>query len=319
MITKRHLLAAGAASLAVPGLLGRAHAQEPPKEIRIGYQKSGVLLIAKEQELFEKRFKSIGASVKWVEFTFGPPLLEALNTGNIDYGTVGDTPPIFAQAARANLLYVATLPGRGNTQAIVVPKDSPIRKLEDLKGKKVAIARASSAHNFTIAALESVGLSFNDIQPQYLPPADAAAAFTRGSIDAWTIWDPFYALAELNRDARPLPVKPEAAAQNSYFLANKDFTQKHPGIVSAINDELAKATNWASTNRDQAAKLFAQASGVELAAQQRTVARTEFNFLPLNDAIATQQQAIADRFHRLGLIPKAINIRDIIWVWKPSA
>lgn len=319
MITKRHLLAAGAASLAVPGFLGRAHAQEPPKEIRIGYQKGGVLLIAKEQELFEKRFKSIGASVKWVEFTFGPPLLEALNTGNIDYGTVGDTPPIFAQAARANLLYVATLPGRGNTQAIVVPKDSPIRKLEDLKGKKVAIARASSAHNFTIAALESVGLSFNDIQPQYLPPADAAAAFTRGSIDAWTIWDPFYALAELNRDARPLPVKPEAAAQNSYFLANKDFTQKHPGIVSAINDELAKATNWASTNRDQAAKLFAQASRVELAAQQRTVARTEFNFLPLNDAIATQQQAIADRFHRLGLIPKAINIRDIIWVWKPSA
>lgn len=319
MITKRHFLAAGAASLAAPGLLGRAHAQETPKEIRIGYQKSGVLLIAKAQELLEKRFKSIGASVKWVEFTFGPPLLEALNTGNIDYGTVGDTPPVFAQAARANLLYVAALPGRGDTQGIVVPKESPIRKLEDLKGKKVAIAKASSAHNFTIAALESVGLSFSDIQPQYLPPADAAAAFTRGSIDAWTIWDPFFARAELNREARPLPVKPEAAAQNSYFLANRDFTQKHPGIVSAINEELAKATNWAKANRGQAAELFAQASGVELAAQQRTVARTEFNFVPLDETIATQQQAVADRFHRLGLIPKAINIRDIVWVWKLSA
>lgn len=319
MITKRHFLAAGAASLAAPGLISRAFAQETPKEIRIGYQKSGVLLIAKAQELFEKRFKAIGASVKWVEFTFGPPLLEALNTGNIDYGTVGDTPPIFAQAARANLLYVAAIPGRGDTQGIVVPKDSPITKLEDLKGKKVAIAKASSAHNLTIAALESVGLSFNDIQPQYLPPADASAAFARGAIDAWTIWDPFLALAELNRHARRLPIGATAASQNTFFLANKEFTQKNPGIVGAINDELARATTWAGANREQAADLFSQASGVELAAQKLTVSRTDFKFSPLDETIATQQQAVADRFHRLGLIPKPINVRDIIWVWKPTA
>lgn len=319
MITKRHFLAASAASLAAPGLLGRAHAQETPKEIRIGYQKSGVLLIAKAQELFEKRFKTIGASVKWMEFTFGPPLLEALNTGNIDYGTVGDTPPIFAQAARANLLYVAAIPGRGDTQGIVVPKDSPITHLKDLRGKKVAIAKASSAHNLTIAALESVGLSFNDIQPQYLPPADASAAFTRGAIDAWTIWDPFLALAELNRNARRLPIATTASAQNTFFLANKEFTQKNPGIVAAINDELTRATTWAGTNRDEAAELFSQTSGVELAAQKLTVSRTDFKFSPLNETIATQQQAVADRFHRLGLIPKAINVRDIIWVWKPTA
>lgn len=319
MITKRQLLGGGAAALALPGLVKGAHAQSTPKEIRIGYQKSGVLLIAKAQDLLEKRFQSIGATVKWVEFTFGPPLLEALNTGNIDYGAVGDSPPIFAQAARANLLYVAAQPGRGDTQGIVVPKDSPIQSLEQLKGKKVAIAKASSAHNLTIAALESVGLSFSDIQPQYLPPAEAAAAFTRGAVDAWTIWDPFYALAELNRNARALPIKPEAAAQNSFFLANKEFTQKHPGIVAAINDELAKATDWAKNNRAAAAELFSQASGVELPAQKRTVDRTEFRFVPIDEAIATQQQAVADRFHKLGLIPKPIQIRDIVWVWKPTA
>jgi len=190
-------------------------ASETPKEIRIGYQKSGVLLIAKAQELLEKRFSAQGIGIKWVEFTFGPPLLEALNTGNIDYGAVGDAPPVFAQVARANLLYVAAQPGRGDTQAIVVPKDSPIKTIADLKGRKVAIAKASSAHSLTIGALESVGLKFSDIEPQYLPPADAAAAFTRGSVDAWTIWDPFFALAELNRNARPLPIPPAIAALNS--------------------------------------------------------------------------------------------------------
>ncbi len=196
---------------------------------------------------------------------------KALNTGNIDYGAVGDSPPVFAQAARANLLYVASLPGRGDTQAIVVPKDSAIRSLEDLKGKKVAIAKASSAHSLAIAALESAGLKFADIQPQYLPPADAAAAFLRGSVDAWSIWDPFYALAEIKQGARALAIRPEVAAQNSFFLANREFTNKHPGIVSAINDELSRATAWARSNREQAAELFSQASGVELAAQQRTV------------------------------------------------
>ncbi|MCA3627236.1 MAG: aliphatic sulfonate ABC transporter substrate-binding protein [Methylobacterium sp.] len=319
MINKRQLLAGAAAATVFPALSTRLSAQEAPKEIRIGFQKSGVLLIAKAQELLEKRFASIGGSVKWVEFTFGPPLLEALNTGNIDFGAVGDSPPIFAQAARANLLYVAAQPGRGETQAIVVPKDSPIRSIEELKGKKVAIAKASSAHNLTIAALESVGLTFTDVQPQYLPPADAAAAFLRGSVDAWTIWDPFYALAELKQGARPLPLRPEVAAQNTFFLANREFTGKHPGIVAAINDELARASAWARSNLPAAAELFSQASGVELAAQQRTVSRTQFVYSPITEEIATQQQAVADRFAKLGLIPKPINIRDIIWVWKPSA
>ena len=322
MFTKRLFLKSLAGSLAAPALIGAAQAQPAPpqgtpKDIRIGYQKNGVLLIAKAQKLFEKRFPE--ANISWVEFTFGPPLLEALNTGAIDYGTTGDAPPVFAQAARANLLYVAALPGRGDSQGIVVPKDSPLQRIEELKGKRVAIAKASSAHNLSIAALESAGLSFGDIQPQYLAPADAAAAFTRGAIDAWTIWDPFLALAELNRNARQLPISAEAKAQNTFFLANKDFTLKHPEIVAAINDELARATNWGKANREEAATLFSQATGVELLAQKLTVSRTEFVFTPVDAKIITEQQAVADRFHKLGLIPKPVAVRDIVWAWKPAA
>ena len=116
-----------------------------------------------------------------------------------------------------------------------------------------------------------------------------------------------------------MPIKAEAKAQNTFFLANKDFTSKHPGVVSEINDELARATNWGKVNREQAASLFSQATGVELPAQTLTVARTEFVFTPVDAKIIAEQQAVADRFHALGLIPKAISVKDIVWTWKPAA
>lgn len=317
MLNRRAVIVGASAIVAAP--LARPAFAAQPKELRIGFQKSGVLLIAKAQRLLEKRLAEQDVAVKWIEFAFGPPLLEALNAGAIDYGAVGDAPPIFAQAARANLVYVAAQPGRGDTQSIIVPHDSAIRSIADLKGKKVAIAKGSSAHSLAIAAVEAVGLTFKDIEAVYLAPADASAAFARGSIDAWSIWDPFYASAELKRNARPLPIPPEVAAQNSFFLANKTFTQAHPDIVSTVNDELAKATIWASDHRDEAAVLFSEASGVDLAAQKRTVNRTEFRFTPIDDVIAKQQQAVADRFFRVGLIPKPVNVRDIVWTWKPAA
>ena len=316
-ISRRTFAKTLTAGLALPFLAKRASADNAaPSEIRIGYQKNGVLLIAKAQGLLEKRF---GASVKWVEFQFGPPLLEALNAGAIDYGTTGDAPPIFAQIAKANLLYVAALPERGANQSIIVKKDSPLKTVQDLKGKKVGIAKASSAHNLAIAALESVGLSFTDIEPQYLAPADAAAAFSRGSIDAWSIWDPYLAIAELNQGARQLPISEVAAAQNTFFLANKSFTEKYPETVAGINDVLATASQWADKNHEAAAQLFSEASGVDIAAQKLTVSRSEFSFVPLDEKIVTQQQAVADRFAKLGLIPHDIAVKDIVWTWKPAA
>ena len=194
---------------------------EIPKELRIGYQKFGPLLIAKQQKLLETRFEPLGITVKWVEFPFGPPLLEALNTGNLDYGTTGDAPPIFAQAARANLLYVAALPASGAGSAILVPEGSTLHTLADLKGKKIGFSKGSSAHALTIAALEKAGLSYADITPVYLSPADGAAAFSRGAIDAWTIWDPYYAIGERQKGVRVLASAKEIVAQNTYFLANK--------------------------------------------------------------------------------------------------
>lgn len=313
------LLAAGTA-LALPHA-GPAAAQTAaaPKELRIGYQKNGLLLIAKQQGRLEQRFKPLGIEVKWVEFSFGPPLLEALNVGSIDYGTTGDAPPIFAQAAKANLVYVAAQEAAGSGAAILVPPNSPIQSLADLKGKKIGFAKASSAHNLTIAALEKAGIGYNEITPLYLPPADARAAFERGSLDAWTIWDPYFAIAEKQPGVRILALSRGIVAQNSYFLANGDFTRKHPQVVAVVNEELAKIAKWAEGHRDDVAAVQAAATGLDLESWKRAIARSEFAIGPLTPSVIAEQQRIADRFHKLGLIPNPISVKDIVWTWTPNS
>ena len=314
----RRQFLASAAALTLTGATGAARA-ENPKEFRFGYQKTSVPLILKARKLLEQRFEPQGIAVKWVEFAFGPPLLEAVNAGAVDYGYTGDAPPIFAQAARANINYVAAIPARGDSQAILVPADSPVNTLADLKGKKIGVEKGSSAHDLLVFALEKAGVAWTDVTPVYLAPADAASAFSRGAVDAWSIWDPFYAIAELKQKARALPIDAEANVQNSFFLANRSFLSQHADLVAAVNEELAKATQWATGHRDEVAALWAEASGVDIEAQKRSVARTQFTFGPLNDKIIAEQQAVADRFQHLGLIPAPINVRDIVWFWKPAA
>lgn len=315
---KRDLLIGAASSLTM-AFAGRATAAEPLKELRVGYQKLGALLIVKAQKVLEQRFEPQGVSVRWVEFAFGPPLLEALSAGAIDYGYTGDAPPIFAQAAHANLLYAAAIPARGDGQAIIVPEASPIQAIDGLEGKKVAVAKASSAHNLLVAAIESAKLAWSAITPVYLAPADAAAAFARGAVDAWSIWDPFLAIAELKQKARALPVDRSVSTQNSFFLVNSGFAAKHSEVVATMNAAVATATTWADAHRDEVAAIFAEATGVDLVAEQRSVARAEFTFGPLSDEVLSEQQAVADRFLRLGLIPAPVHVRDIVWPWKKNS
>jgi sulfonate transport system substrate-binding protein len=316
-VNKRDILVGVSASLAA-AFAGPAISAEPLKELRIGYQKIGALLIVKAQKALEQRFEPQGVRVRWIEFAFGPPLLEALGAGAIDYGYTGDAPPIFAQAAREDLLYAAAIPARGYGQAIVVPAASSIQGVAGLEGKKVAVAKASSAHNLLVAALESVKLPWTAITPIYLAPPDAAAAFVRGAVDAWSIWDPFFAIAELKQKARALPLDRKVTTQNSFFLVNGGFAGKHPEVVATINGAVATTTTWADQHRDQVAAILAEASGVDLAAEQRSIDRAEFTFGPLNNDVLAQQQAVADRFQKLGLIPAPIRIQDIVWPWKSN-
>jgi sulfonate transport system substrate-binding protein len=320
MSQTRRTLVAGAA-LAVLGSIAIAASPvvaEPLKEVRIGFQRAGLFPAVKQRRTVEDALKSRGIDVKWVEFSFGPPLLEALNTGNIDFGYTGDAPPIFAQAARANLLYVAALPTSGGNEAIVVPENSPIKTLADLKGKKIGFAKGSSAHNTTVAALEKAGLSDSDVTPVYLAPADGATAFAGGSLDAWTIWDPYLALTEKGK-VRVLASAKDVHATNAFFLANKDFTGQHPEIVALLNQTFAQESKWADQHRPEIVKTLQDATSFDSEALTRAVNRSEFLVTPITDKVIAAQQATADRFLKLGLIPKAINVKEIVWNWTPGS
>jgi sulfonate transport system substrate-binding protein len=239
-------------------------------------------------------------------------MMEAMNVGSIDFGAVGDSPPVFAQAAGAAIVYAAGQPIT-NGQGILVPKDSPIRGIADLKGKRVGFTKGSSAHNIVVQTLEKAGLTYADITPVYLTPPDAGPAFANGSIEAWAIWDPYFAIGETKQGGRILINAREVTKTNSFFIANRDFARNHGAILQQIIDVTTAAGKWAEQHRDEVAKSLAAITGVPLDIQ--TVAANRANFVvgPVTDDIVNTQQGVADRFHKLGLIPKPIVIRDIVW------
>src|SRR6266478_4086287 len=251
---RREFLQLSFGTVAAAALSSRARAEAAPKEIRIGTQKGGFFPAVRQRHTVEDAFKPLGIEVKWIDFQFGPPLLEAINVGSVDFGFVGDSPPIFAQAGGARVRYVAAVKSEGNTQAIIVPQDSPIRTLADLKGKRIAFAKGSSAHNLLVAALEKAGLTWSDITPAPLAPADATAAFVKGSVVAWSIWDPYFALAELKEHARVIALDKDVHKPNSFYIAGTDFVDKYPALVARLNAVFAQEGVWADTHHEDVAK-----------------------------------------------------------------
>jgi sulfonate transport system substrate-binding protein len=273
----------------------------------------------RQRHTVEDVFKPLGIEIKWVDFQFGPPLLEAINVGAVDFGFVGDSPPIFAQAGGARIRYVAAVKSDGNNQAIIVPKDSPIKTVADLKGKRIAFGKGSSAHNLLVVALEKAGLAWGDITPAPLAPADATAAFLKGAVDAWSIWDPYLALAELKENARVIAFDKDVHKPNAFYIAGSDFVDKHPTLVAKLNSVFASEGKWADGHHEEVAKAQSEATGVDIEAVKRFVARSNYRVVPLDEEVIKSQQAIADRFTRLGLIPKSVNVSDIIWKWSPAS
>ena len=311
MIDRRTFLATSAMA-AFSGLADAPANAQAPGELRIGYQKNGVLVVARQQAVLEKCFAASGVTVTWLDFPSGPPMLEAMNAGSIDFGQVGDTPPIFAQAGGAKIVYVAGQPIT-NGQGILVKPDGGIKALVDLKGKRIGFTKGSSAHNVVVLALEKAGLRYSDITPVYLSPPDGAAAFARDSIDAWAVWDPYFAIGEVKGGGRVLVKASDVVKTNSFYIANRDFAVRSPRLVSAIIDALAKSADWAEAHRDQVGQLMAKITGVDVDVQILAAQRSAFAIGKLTDDIVATQQAVADRFFRLGLIPRQIAVREAVW------
>ncbi|MFC0140991.1 sulfonate ABC transporter substrate-binding protein [Erwinia mallotivora] len=289
-----------------------------PKTFRIGYQKGSVsMVLARAHHLLEKRFPA--TQIKWVEFPAGPQMLEALNVNSIDLGSTGDIPPIFAQASGADLLYVGAEPPKPKAEVILVAKNSPIKTVADLKGHKVAFQKGSSSHNLLLRALEKAGLKFSDIQPTYLTPADARAAFQQGNVDAWAIWDPYYSAALLQGDVRVLTDGSQLNQTGSFYLATRPFTEANGTFIRQVLQTFSEADALTISDRNNSIDLLAQAMGLPKPVIASYLDhRPPTSIAPVSDKTLKLQQQTADLFYANHLMPVRVDIASRIWHPTPS-
>jgi sulfonate transport system substrate-binding protein len=306
---------------------GAVFAQGPaarPVTVRLGYQKSSTLIaLLKVQGTLEKQLAPLNATLSWHEFTSGLPLLEALNLDNLDISAdVADTVPVFAQAAGAELTFIAQEAPSPAAQAIVVREDSPLKTVADLKGKKVSFAKAAGAHYLLIAALEKAGLSFKDIEPAYLTPADGRAAFEKGAIDAWVVWDPFLAAAQRQQPGqskvRVLADGTGIASYQRYYLASTKFAKARPDVLRVVYAELEKTGRWVKQNPRDAATLLAPVWGLDAATIEQANGRRSYAVRPVVPEVLGEQQRIADAFFAERLLPRKIDALNVA-LFKPGA
>ena len=310
-ITRRAFTAVVAGAIATP-LTHVRIAGAADKVVRIGYQKYGTLVLLKGKGTLEKKLEAIDYKVEWTEFPGGPQLLEALNAGAVDFGSTGETPPIFAQAANAPLVYIAHEPPAPRGEAILVPKDSPIKSVAELKGKKVAFNKGSNVHYLLVKALEEAGLTYEDVEPLFLAPADGRAAFEKGAVDAWVIWDPFQAAAEVAIEARELRNGEGIVPNHQFYLGTKTLVDGHAPVIDLLIDAISEIDEWTKSDTAAAASELSPSVGIPEPVLIKALERQSYGVKGLDDSVVAQQQAIADTFFQLKLIPKKVTIAEAV-------
>ena len=307
------------AAIAIGPFSGIPSAHAADDTVRIGFQKSSTLtLIAKARGTLAQALAPLGVKVQWAEFTSGTPLLEAINLGSIDVSAdVADTVPIFAQAAGANLTYIALEGPSPEAQAIVVPKNSSIGQISDLRGKRIAATRGAGAHLLLARALQKVNLTLKDVQVAYLQPPDARAAFEGGSVDAWALWDPFLAELQKASDVRIIADGKGLTPYQRVYLAAGNYAARRPDVLKAFYYDLVQTGHWAKQNSKAAAELIAPIVGTDAATVERALNRRSLEVRSVQTSDFDEQQKIADTFLNLGVLPNAVVARNAS-VWTPK-
>ncbi|MGB3262980.1 MAG: aliphatic sulfonate ABC transporter substrate-binding protein [Microcoleus sp.] len=283
------------------------------KVVRIGHQGFGALFYLKAKGSLETRLAEIGWRVEWTEFLAGPPILAAIGKGKIDLGYAGVAPPIFAQSDGVPFVYIANDSALPGSIGIVVPQDSPIRTLADLKGKKIAATQKTAGHYLLIRALTKGGLQLKDAEFVDLPPAKAREAFVRGEVDAWAIWQPFLAQLQESMPVNFLTDSDGLINDRNFYLASRSFASDFPDIVKIVMGETRKMAVWITRNPDRAARFISARRGMKRTTARILTKSRSYDLLPIQDSAVEEQQRISEIFFRLGLLPDRIWIEDVIW------
>jgi sulfonate transport system substrate-binding protein len=250
--------------------------------------------------------------IEWKEFPAAAPLLEALGAGAIDTGLVGDAPFTFAAAANVPVKAIGAIRQSQEGLAILVPRDSKIHSFDDLKGKKIATGRGSIGHQLILAALESKGWSPNDLQIVFLAPSDAKVAYTQGSVDAWSTWEPYVSQEEVLFQSRRLLTAEGLASGMSFQVASSDaIRDKRPELEDFLR-RLAAARAWSLTNVGAYAETWGKLMGIPPAVPLNWLSRAKIVVAPIDDGVVADEQKTIDLYVRAGLVKQKLNAADIV-------
>ena len=315
-LTRRSLMVrTGVATAALA--MGAPPSAHAAASISFSYQRSSALLLTlKLRGNLASSLSRRGFDINWAEFSH---IVSAMSTNSVDFhGDVADAVPIFAQSAGAPLTYYAMEGASPHAEALIVAEASPIRSIADLRGKTVAVSKGSGCHFLLLQALKGAGMQFTDITPVYLEAAEGSAAFHRGAVDAWVIWDPYLAITQSSFPVRSLTDGAGLTSYNRYYMVSTSFAKKHPEVVQVVFDALETAGAWLRADPDRAAALLAPVwGGMPVEVIKIVNARRSYDVLPVDSHALTEQQTIADAFAAARLVPGVLNVRDAP-VWHPA-
>lgn len=305
-------LGLSSSSVAAPEKL--AQGSGGAKIIRIGVSKFGsVLNYIYARKILEPALARQGVKLEWKEFVAGPQLMEALAVGSIDFTFTGEPPPIFAQAAGTPVVYVANERLGPAAVAVLVPRNSPLRTAADLKGKRVAITKATNSQYIVNKALRRVGLGPKDIDAVFLSPAEGRAAFDAGKVDAWSTWDPFQAAAERASGARILYDGKGIQPNNGFYLADRTYANANARILATVLKVVSATNSFASRNPRVVAEVLSPRYGLPVDVLEAVERRRQHGIQPIDARVIAGQQNVADGFYREKLLPRRVKVADAVW------
>jgi sulfonate transport system substrate-binding protein len=295
--------------IVVAGLmLGAIASAGAQTTLRVGDQKGNSQAVMEAAGVL----KDVPYKIEWKEFPAAAPLLEALGAGAIETGLVGDAPFTFAAAANVPLKAIAAIRQSREGLAVLVRKESPIRDFEGLRGKKIATGRGSVGHQLILAALESRGWSTSDVQIVFLAPSDAKVAYTQGSVEAWSTWEPYVSQEEVLFQSRRVITAEGITSGLSFQVASPSaIRDKRPELEDFLR-RLTAARAWSLTNGGAYAETWGRLMNILPAVPLNWLSRARIRIAPIDDGVVADEQKTIDLYFRSGLIKQTLNAADIV-------
>ncbi|MBD8032290.1 sulfonate ABC transporter substrate-binding protein [Solibacillus merdavium] len=296
-------------------LVGCSSSNAENKKVRIGYQKNGTTLLLKANGDLESRLKELGYSVEWSEFNTGSSILEALNSGAIDFANASDAPSVMALSKGMNFKYIAAENSSPQMEGILVKNNDAIQSIEQLKGKKIAYNKASISEYLLVSALATVNLTLDDVQSVILSPADANIAFENGDVDAWAIWDPYMTVSE-SKGNKILTTAEGIVEHRSFYYASEKFIKSNEDAVIAYVEELAKVGEAIDTDSSEAASILEENTGISADIWSTSLGRRSSVATYLDESAQADLQRLNEDLYDIELTTNLVeNIEN--YIWKP--